>query len=265
MDTIIEKSPAAEDLWVEHLSPIQGCALRLFCFPYAGGGAHVFCNWQRHFPPDIDICLVHLPGRGKRIGERPFTRLTALVDKLADIVFQDTRGPFALYGHSMGALISFELARELRRRNRGAPQGLFLSGRRAPTASSREGPTFNLPHDEFVAKLKRFNHTSGQLLEEPELKALFLPLLRADFELVDSYTYYPEDPLPCPISVYGGLQDEFVSLDGLREWKQQTSSICETRLFAGDHFFIHNLANDFLNVLRRDVLAASTSNIPIYK
>lgn len=250
----IEKLTASH-LWIEHLSPIRRHALRLFCFPYAGGGAHVFSSWQQHFPSEIDVCLVHLPGRGKRLAETPFTRLRSVLDNITDVVLKHAQGPFAFYGHSMGALISFELTRELRRRGSPLPQALFLSGRRAPTLPGREGPTFNLPHEEFVARLKKFNHASRQLLDNPELLALFLPLLRADFELVDSYTYYPEPPLPCPINVYGGLQDEFVSADGLREWRQQTSSACEYRMFSGDHFFIHSASVEFLSVLRSDVVA----------
>lgn len=250
-----ENIPSSEHLWIEHLSPLRRQMLRLFCFPYAGGGAHVFCNWQRHFPSEVDLCLVHLPGRGKRIAELPFTQFRPLLYNITNVILKHAQGPFALYGHSMGALISFEVARELRRRGCPMPQALFLSGRRAPTIPSREGPTFNLPHDQFVARLKKFNHASQQLLDDPELLALFLPLLRADFEVVDSYIYASEPPLPCPIHVYGGLQDEFVSADGLREWKQQTSSDCEYRTFPGDHFFIHSAADQFLRVLRSDVAA----------
>ena len=250
-----ENLPSSKHLWIEHLSPIRRRMLRLFCFPYAGGGAHAFFNWQRHFPSEVDLCLVHLPGRGKRIAEPPFTQFRPLLENITNVILQHAQGPFALYGHSMGALISFELARELRRRSCPMPQALFISGRRAPTIPSREGPTFDLPHDQFVARLKKFNHASRQLLDDPELLALFLPLLRADFEVVDSYIYAPEPPLPCPIYVYTGLQDKFVSEDGLREWRQQTSSDCEYRIFPGDHFFIHSAADEFLSALRSDVAA----------
>jgi len=104
----------------------------MFCFPYAGGASDVFRGWRRHFPAEVDICLVHLPGRGKRMGERPFTRLNVLVEEIADVICAESPDPYVLYGHSMGALISFELARELRRRHSIGPRQLFLSGGRAP-------------------------------------------------------------------------------------------------------------------------------------
>src|SRR5579863_6861265 len=114
-------------LWFQSLSSEEGRSLRLFCLPYAGGDTYGFRSWQRHFPPYIDLCLVHLPGRGKRIDERMFTRLIPLVETIADIITHEPQLPYALFGHSMGALISFELARELRRRGFAAPRRLFLS------------------------------------------------------------------------------------------------------------------------------------------
>lgn len=253
---MVEKSASGlYRLWVEHLSPARGQSLRMYCFPYAGGSSHVFRIWQRHLPEQVDMCLVHLPGRGRRLSERPFTRLKPLVETIADVLFNESPIPFVFYGHSMGALISFELARELRRRRSTGPRQLFLSGRRAPTVPSPEGPTFNLPHDEFIAKLRRLNGTPHELLEVPEATELFLPLMRADFELVDTYAYEAEDPLSCPITAYGGLEDELISLESLREWQKQTYAACRQRMFPGDHFFIHYPGNTFLTALRNDVMA----------
>jgi medium-chain acyl-[acyl-carrier-protein] hydrolase len=251
------KGPASDSsrLWFESLSSARGQLLRLFCFPYAGGSAHVFRPWRRHFPSEIGLCLVHLPGRGKRIREPPFTRLNLLVQTIADHMMLEPELPYALFGHSMGALISFELARELRRRGFIAPRRLFLSGRRAPTVPGRELPTFNLPHDEFIAEVRRLNGTPKELLDHPETMELFLPVLRADFEVADTYEYHPEERLSCPISVYGGLQDEDVPVESLRLWKEQTSAECKVRMFAGDHFFLHNPAMDFVDVFQRDVLS----------
>jgi medium-chain acyl-[acyl-carrier-protein] hydrolase len=244
-------------LWVEHLSPLQEPSLRLFCFPYAGGTAHVFRTWQRQFPPEIDLCLVHLPGRGKRSGEQPFTNLKALVEAIAEAVFQDSQDPCAFYGHSMGALISFELARLLRRRHLIGPRRLFLSGRRGPTVPSREQPTFNLPNHEFIAKLKDLNGTPPELLDDRDMRNMFVPLLRADFEIVDTYEYWTEEPLDCPITVYGGAQDPFVTSEDLHEWQKQTLATFQQRVCAGDHFFIHSCSNDFMDLFRRDVLAGA--------
>jgi medium-chain acyl-[acyl-carrier-protein] hydrolase len=119
--------------WFEHLSSVKMPSLRLFCFPYAGGSADVYRNWQRWFPEEFDICLVHLPGRGTSLGERGFTRIIPLVKAIADRIDSETSAPYALYGHSMGALICFELARELFCRHGSGPQHLFVSGRNAPS------------------------------------------------------------------------------------------------------------------------------------
>lgn len=242
-------------LWVEHLSS-DPRAFRLFCFPHAGGSGEMFRQWHRHFPAEINICLVHLPGRGRRIAEAPFTNFRPLIESIADAIANHVPQPFAFYGHSMGAMISFELARELRRRGDKGLQHLFLSGRRAPTTPRLEEPIFDLPHDEFIAAVKKLNGTPHELLDDPELRDLFLPLLRADFEIVDTYVFQSEEPLCCPITVYGGLRDDHVSLESLREWQKQTVATCKTKMFPGDHFFIQDPANNFLNVLRLDVLTA---------
>lgn len=146
-------------LWFESHFSVSRPSLRLFCFPYAGGNAQAFRGWQRYFLPDIDLCLVHLPGRGKRIDEPMFTRLDLLVQTVADLITSEPQPPYALFGHSMGALISFELARELRRRHFVSPRRLFVSGRGAPTGASREVPRFNLPEEAFIGEVRRLNGT----------------------------------------------------------------------------------------------------------
>jgi medium-chain acyl-[acyl-carrier-protein] hydrolase len=247
-------SGVSSQQWFQSLSSVHGQSLRLFCFPYAGGNTSGFRSWQRNFPPEIDLCLVHLPGRGKRIGERMFTRLNLLVQTVADLIMREPQPPYALFGHSMGALISFELARELRRRRFPAPRRLFLSGRSAPDVPGRAALIFNLPEEAFIAEVKKFNGTPTELLDNPEAMKLFLPALRADLEMLDTYEYCPEDRLSCPITVYGGLQDTDAPVEGLRAWEEHTSASCSLRLLAGDHFFIHGPGIGFVDVLRRDVL-----------
>ena len=121
--------------------------------------------------------------------------------------------------------------------------------------TSADPPTFNLPHDEFIDELKRLNGTPRELLDNPEAREFFLPALRADFEMVDTYQYVLEEPLSCPLTIYGGLQDIDVPISSLRAWEEQTSGSCKIRMFPGDHFFIHSCGRDFVNVLQRDVLS----------
>jgi medium-chain acyl-[acyl-carrier-protein] hydrolase len=243
----------SQSMWFENLPQGRDGALRLYCFPYAGGSAQVFRGWQRHFAPQASLSLAHLPGRAARIGEPAFKKHKPLVTALADAMIPELPRAFAFWGHSMGALISFELARELRRRGQPAPLALFLSGRGAPQVPDPDPPTFNLPDPEFVAELRRLNGTPKQLLDNPELKEFFLPTIRADFELVETYEYEPEPPLTCPICAYGSLQDPTVPATNLKAWQKQTSGAFKVRMFPGDHFYIH-ASTDLLHALRRDVL-----------
>jgi medium-chain acyl-[acyl-carrier-protein] hydrolase len=200
------------------------------------------------------MCLVHLPGRGKRMGEQAFTRIIPLVNAIAACIGSKTNVPYALYGHSMGALIGFELAREILRRSGSGPQHLFVSGHRAPQLPRIEPVTFHLPHDEFITELKRLKGTPEEVFDHPELMDIFISLLRADFEAVETYEYNPGEQLPCPITVYGGFQDEHVPVESSRAWQEQTSSYCKIRMFKGDHFFIRSPEPEFTSAFQNDVL-----------
>lgn len=241
--------------WFESLSTRQPAFLRLFCFPYAGASAQVFRSWQTQLGPEIEMCLVHLPGRGHRINEPCFTRLEPLVNTIADAIVPETRGPFAFYGHSMGAIISFELARELQRRQLAAPAHLFVSGRLPPSEPPGHR-SFDLPLEQFIAELRELNGTPADLLLNPDTRDLFLPVLRADFEIVDTYTYKDGPPLACPFSVYGGIADDRVPVEQLSGWQAHTSAQCRVRVLPGDHFFIQDHKSEFIEVLRRDLLSS---------
>lgn len=247
-------------LWFDYLSQSQAPSFRLFCFPYAGGSAEVYRSWRRWFPKQVDLCLVHLPGRGRRMNEQAFTRTIPLVNAIADRIGPETDVPYALYGHSMGALIGFELTRELFRRRCAGPQHLFVSGHRAPQWPRTDPTTFNLPHDEFIAKLGKLNGTPREVLDNPELMELFIGLLRADFEMVETYEYHPTEPLSCPITVYGGLHDKEVPVESCRAWQEQTSASCNVKMVNGDHFFIRNPRSDFMAAFHNDVLSAVSAS-----
>jgi surfactin synthase thioesterase subunit len=238
--------------WFETLPGATEGALRLYCFPYAGGSAQIFRGWQRHFSPAISLSLAHLPGRGTRINEPAFRAIQPLVDALATAMLAEPPSPFAFWGHSMGAMIGFELARELRRQGRPGPLALFASGRRAPHVIDPDPPTFDLPDDQFIAELRRLKGTPEEVLASAELTNFFLPVIRADFELVDTYKYQDEPPLACPIHAYGGLQDLTVPPAHLKEWQKQTLMPSKVRMFRGDHFFIQSNATEVIHALRRD-------------
>ncbi len=216
----------------------------------------MFRSWRRYFPAEIDLCLVHLPGHGKRVGEQAFVRLATLVEAIADLIASEMQHPFAFYGHSMGALLSFELANELFRRYPDGPSHLYLSGHGAPHLPKSEPPTFNLTDNELIAYLKRLNGTPVELLDDTEARQIFLPVLRADFEMVNTYEYRGGKPLSCPLSIYGGLRDNEVPVERLRAWEVHTAATCKVRLCEGNHFFIHDSRSEFIDVFRSDVLRA---------
>jgi medium-chain acyl-[acyl-carrier-protein] hydrolase len=235
-------------------NPMESPAvLRLFCFHYAGGDALFYRNWADYIPETIDICAIQLPGRGNR-------RQEPLVSSLAELVGDITRAlrlyldrPFAFFGHSMGALISFEIARELRRSMKVEPAHLFVSGRRAPHLPEETPPIYDLPEIEFIEELRRLNGTPKEVLDHRELMDLVIPLLRADFSICQTYVYRYEPPLSCPISAYGGLQDEDVSPSDLRGWQEQTSSDFKLRMFPGDHFFLKSSQASLLYILTQEL------------
>jgi medium-chain acyl-[acyl-carrier-protein] hydrolase len=243
----------ATNNWFFSPKPNPTARLRLFCFPYAGGGAQVFWNWADHIPKEVEICLAQLPGRGARMMDAPYTQMSPLVESIARAILPYTDKPFALFGHSMGAIISFELARLLYRERALEPVRLFVSGCRAPQMRTTDHLTYDWPEAEFVEDLRRLNGTPQELLEHPELMQLILPLLRADFEMIQTYQYAAGQPLKCPITAFGGLQDYEVRREHLEGWREQTTDAFTFRLFPGDHFFIHSSQSLILRVLAQDL------------
>ncbi|HEX8091839.1 MAG TPA: alpha/beta fold hydrolase, partial [Blastocatellia bacterium] len=199
------------------------------------------------------VCPVQLPGRGNRLQEPSFTRLVDLVQALNQALFPYFDKPFAFFGHSMGAMIAFELARSLRRDYGLEPMHLFVSGRVAPQIRRQEPITYDLPEPELLEELRRLNGTPKEVLEHPELMQLMLPLIRADFQVVQTYKYSPEPPLSCPISAFGGLQDQGVSRAALEAWREQTAATFIIRMFDGDHFFLHGVQPLFLSILAQEL------------
>jgi medium-chain acyl-[acyl-carrier-protein] hydrolase len=225
--------------------------LRLFCFPYAGGGASIFRLWSEKLPSQVEVCPIYLPGRENRLKEPLFTHLAPLVQTLAHALHPFMDIPFAFFGHSMGALISFELARHLHRIHYPGPAQLFVSAHRAPQLPDTNAPLHDLPDPALVDALSRLGGTPQAILQHTELMNVMLPILRADLTLCETYIYTAEPPLDCPIAVFGGKQDSMVSAQELREWRHQTRSACMLHILPGDHFFLHSQQHLLLATLSR--------------
>lgn len=225
---------------------------RLFCFPYAGGGDSIFRAWQKVLPEAIAVCPVQLPGRGARISEPPFTELGLLVRAAAQALAPHLDKPFAFFGHSMGALVGFELARHLRRGGGPQPVHLFVSGRCSPQ-TLKEPLADDLPDSEFREALRRYNGTPAEVLENPELMELLLPAVRADFAVCKSYVHAPEPPFSFPVTAFGGLEDPGVSRECLDGWREHTTGPFVLRMLPGDHFFLNTSTRPLLEAIAKEL------------
>ncbi|MBF2002254.1 MAG: thioesterase [Synechococcales cyanobacterium M58_A2018_015] len=233
--------------WITCPHPNPHAKLRLFCLPYAGGGTLSFRTWAAQLP-HVEVCPIQLPGRERRLSEPPFQQLEPLVQTLATALLPHLKHPFALFGHSMGGLIAFELARYLRRQHQPQPVHLFISGCRAPQLPNPNPILHTLPDADFIQELRRYNGTPEAVITNAELMELLLPTLRADFALVEQYIYYPEAPLDCPITIFGGLHDPIVDPQLLSGWQMHSCQLLQY-LVPGDHFFLHSHAPLLLQTL----------------
>jgi medium-chain acyl-[acyl-carrier-protein] hydrolase len=234
--------------------------LRLVCFPYAGGGAASFRGWACGLPPWVEVLAVELPGRGRRFHERPHRDCAALVREAVALLLPFLDRPFLIFGHSMGALIAFEVARALRRHRAPMPERLLVSGAAAPHTPRRGRALHRLADDDLITALRDLNGTPPQVLDSREMIDLVLPTLRADFELFDTYCCTPEPPLTCPLSVFGGTRDRFAPAGALEPWREHTTAGFALHMVPGEHFFLADQAL-FLPMLARELLPARPDRI----
>lgn len=243
----------ARSPWLANVQPRTRASLRLFCFPYAGGNTTTYHNWSADLPPGVEVYPVQLPGRALRLREALITRMDDLVLRMAEALLPFFDCKFAFFGHSMGALMAFELARLLRREHQLEPKCLLVSGRKAPQLPDPVAATYTLPDDSFLQQVGKLNGTPAELLTNKEMLQMLLPILRADFELVQTYRYQEGVNLSCPIKVYGGLMDEHVSRNSLLQWRDHSTAPFSITMLPGNHFFIQNLRKQFLAQLSRDL------------
>ena len=235
-----------------------GVETRLFLFPYAGSGPAAFGKWSAGLPDNIEVWIAHYPGRGSRHTEPPLRQVITLTDKFAQAIQSLLDKPFALFGHSLGGLVAFELARQLRKQNLPGPQTLFISACGAPQLLDPHPPIHTLPDREFLQALQELKGMPVEVFNFPELIELLLPALRADFEAVENYQY-PSDGLPlnCPIVAFGGLDDPRVSQERLEGWAMHTNAGFKSQFFPGDHFFIHGMKEALLQSIAKEIIISA--------
>lgn len=247
-----EAAAPGPNAWFPGADPAATGAVRLFCLPHAGGGAGAFHGWREALGSGIAVCPVRFPGRESRAGETPAETMAELVAGLAQAIEPYLDQPFAIFGHSTGAVIGFELCRTLRSCGRPRPVCLMASGARAPQYRLNHVPPPEPSEEELVAQLRRLEGVPAEVLNNPELFALILPALRADTRLYRRYVYTEGPPLECPIRAYGGTSDPDVHRAQLDAWARQTTSSFAVRIYEGGHFYLNNTPG-FLNSLAADL------------
>jgi medium-chain acyl-[acyl-carrier-protein] hydrolase len=255
------KRPDTRTTWWTVARPNRHAALRLFVFPYGGSGGSICRLWHRLLPGDLEIHGIQLPGRGPRIAEPPMRRMPELTRMLGTALQPLLDRPFAFFGHSLGAVLAFDVARHVRRRWGLHPCHLFVGGRRAPQLPVTESFKHELGEQEFIDHVRDLQGTPPEVLADAELLALSLPALRADFELSETYEYTPEPPLAMPITVFGGRDDPESGGGRLEAWQAQTTGPFRIELLDGDHFFIHSSERQLLAILEAQLTESGCRNL----
>jgi surfactin synthase thioesterase subunit len=220
--------------------------LRMFCFPYAGGGASAYAGWQHRLGPRVEVMPVQLPGREGRLAEPRFTELTALVEELDEELGPELTGPHILYGHSMGALIAFALAQHRHRRGAPLPCAVVIGAFRAPHLPPPRIAPPDAPDEVLIQRLAELGGIPQVLLDHPEWLAALLPVVRDDLLLCTDPPVRADLPLPVPLHVFAGLRDSLVTPPEVRDWQLYTEGGFTLRMLPGGHFFQRELETEFL-------------------
>jgi surfactin synthase thioesterase subunit len=246
---------ASPDPWFSVPDPRPGADVRLFCLPYAGGAASVYRAWPKAFGPRVEVVAVQLPGREQRIRERPAVE----PEQVASAIARMADRPYAIFGHSMGARLGFDVIRILRATGRPLPVRFYPSGATPPHVPST-GPLAGLSTmdvEEFGARLVAAGGVRAEVVAERELFELFLPMLRTDFAWVDGYTYTDGPPLPVPIVAFAGASDPVALASLLPGWREHTTESFTTHTLPGDHFFLHDRLPEMSALIEADLLTAA--------
>lgn len=258
----ISATPFADDLlaipydqaanWYFTPNKGQSRPLRLFCFPYACGSAQIFRGWADHVPDYVELAAIQLPGRGSRLAEKPFADMSLAADIISAQIAETKPLNYAIFGHSMGALLAYEVTRRLETQYARAPLGLIVAGYKAPTVL-RLGAKLHQGSDaEFIAKIRQLGATPEPILDDPEMMELLLPTFRADFAMAENYpfgTIMP--PLLTPVIAFAGDMDSEASIQEVAAWRDTTQEVFELQIMQGGHFFIRDMEAEFLGALSK--------------
>ncbi|HEV7371293.1 thioesterase II family protein [Arenibaculum sp.] len=230
---------AASDPWFVTRKKKERPALRLFCFPYAGGGPHIFSDWADHLPDAVEVVGVRLPGRENRFRERPYRTWEPLTADLTALVRAKADAPFALFGHSLGGRIAYEVAKRLEASGREPARQVIVSGCRAPTTAQRQPPMYSMTTPDLRRRLHEMQGVPAEILRNENVMTLIEPTLRADLELAETWASSPE-PVAAPVAAFCGTRDAVDPPAAMRPWYRATTGRFDYAEFDGGHFFIHD-------------------------
>ncbi|MCH5586166.1 alpha/beta fold hydrolase [Shimazuella sp. AN120528] len=237
-------------LWLPFTKAIKADAHVLFCFPYGGGNPAFYNNWEVFLSDHFQVCPVQLPGRGMRFTEPSYTDFRLLIQDITEALIPHlSSNRFSFFGHSMGALVSFEVARSLQRKDLPLPETLFVSGYHAPHLPDPGRKIHDLPDEEFLNGIIEMNGLPEELVENRDYLSVFLPALRADFTMCETYEYLPDQKLKSAIVALGGKEDPEAGEEHLKAWKEQTASDFSLHMLDGDHFYIHQKETEIVKII----------------
>jgi medium-chain acyl-[acyl-carrier-protein] hydrolase len=225
---------------------------RLFCFHFAGGEASAFRDWANDLPENVEVVAIQLPGRAERHREQPFTDMRKLVVELYDAIHPFLDKPYFFFGHSLGATVAYELTARIQALGRAMPLHVMLSASQAPTADRRILRTSTLSDDEFSDHLRMYCGTPEVVIRDRSFFNAYLPRLRADFALIESYACPSRSSLQCPVSAYGGSDDPWIPESSVAGWGFCADTF-DYRLFPGGHFYIRESRTELLQSLRKSI------------
>ena len=259
--------------WLQTVPPRLQARVRLICFPHGGGGAQAYRDWAAVLPDWIEVLAIAPPGRGPRLREPSITDMSAMRREVADAITPHLDLPYAIFGHSVGALVAFEVAAELQARRLRSPQSVFLSAYAAPQVARQTKPMHDQPDDVLLSFLQQLGHDDIRMPLEPELRSLVCNAVRADFKLAETNRFPAEKRIAAPLYVLGGASDETVPAADLALWHQYAANGFSSKLFAGGHFYTETAREELLQfiaetisrdgaVLPRSVLFGRQENFP---
>jgi len=229
-----------DNKWLIIPNPKPMADLKLICFPYAGGSASTYLTWSEWLPANVELVAIQLPGRASRLFEKAHSDFDTLIEALLEFIPNLIDRPYVFFGHSLGSRIAFGLMSKMKDKGLKLPIHFIASGSRAPHISSKAREISHLPDEEFIVVLRQLNGTPKAVLENRDIMSIYLPLLRADFQLASACYIPSKYRFDCPISVLGGKGDKVVCHSDLLRWEELFSHPLDLNYLVGDHFFIES-------------------------